>query len=79
MRVKYLIDQLKKYNPDDELIVAYWDHNDVAANLNRDINNNQWLSIVDAATKTIDNLDWWGDIHWVSIETLDAETTNDNA
>jgi hypothetical protein len=25
MKAKYLIEQLKKYNPDDEIIVAYWD------------------------------------------------------
>ena len=79
MRVKYLIDQLKKYNPDDELIVAYWDHNDVAMNLNRDINDGQWAEIAAATTNAIDNLDWWGEIRLVSIETLDNETTNDIA
>jgi hypothetical protein len=37
MKAKYLIEQLKEYNPDDEIIVAYWDRDHVAMNLNRDI------------------------------------------
>jgi len=79
MKVKYLIDQLKEYDPDDEIIVAYWDRDHVAMNLNRNINDAQWAKIVSSTTKTLDNLDWWGDIRWVAIETLDAGTTNDNA
>ena len=79
MKVKYLIDQLKEYDPDDEIIVAYWDRDHVAMNLNRNINDAQWAKIASSTTKTLDNLDWWGDIRWVAIETLDAGTTNDNA
>ena len=79
MRVKYLIEQLKEYDPDDEIIVAYWDRDHVAMNLNRDINDSQWLWIAAATTKAIDNLDWWGDIRWVAIETLDKVAANDNA
>ena len=79
MKVKYLIDQLKEYDLDDDIIVAYWDRDHVAMNLNRDINDAQWAKIASSTTKTLDNLDWWGDIRWVAIETLDAGTTNDNA
>jgi len=79
MKVKYLIDQLKEYDLDDDIIVAYWDRDHVAMNLNRDINDVQWAKIASSTTKTLDNLDWWGDIRWVAIETLDAGTTNDNA
>ena len=78
MKVKYLIDQLKEYDLDDDIIVAYWDRDHVAMNLNRNINDAQWAKIASSTTKTLDNLDWWGDIRWVAIETLDAETTNDN-
>ena len=70
MRVKYLIEQLKECDPDDEIIVAYWDRDHVAMNLNRDINDGQWQDIADATSKAIDNLDWWGDMRWVAIETL---------
>ena len=79
MRVKYLIDQLKEYDPEDHIIVAYWDRDHVAMNLNRDINDGQWLNIVSATTKTIDNLDWWDDISSVAIETLDKVANDDNA
>ena len=70
MRVKYLIEQLKEYDLDDEIIVAYWDRDHVAMNLNRDINDDQWKKIAAATTKALDNLDWWGDISRVVIETL---------
>lgn len=79
MRVKYLIEQLKEYDPDDEIIVAYWDRDHVAMNLNRDINDGQWQDIADATSKAIDNLDWWGDMRWVAIETLDKVAADDNA
>lgn len=79
MRVKYLIDQLKEYDLDDDIIVAYWDRDHVAMNLNRDINDGQWAEIAAATTKALDNLDWWGDIRWVAIETLDKAAANDNA
>jgi hypothetical protein len=71
MRVKYLIEQLKEYDPDDEIIVAYWDRDHVAMNLNRDINDGQWQGIADATSKALDHLDWWGDLRWVAVETLD--------
>jgi len=71
MRVKYLIEQLKEYDPDDEIIVAYWDRDHVAMNLNRDINDGQWQDIADATSKALDCLDWWGDLRWVAVETLD--------
>ena len=70
MRVKYLIEQLKEYDPDDKIIAAYWDRDHVAMNLNRDINDGQWLNIVSSTTKTIDNLDWWDDISSVATEIL---------
>ena len=79
MRVKYLIEQLKEYDPDDEIIAAYWDRDHVAMNLTRDIHDGQWLNIVSATTKTIDNLDWWDDISWVAIEILDKVADDDIA
>ena len=79
MRVKYLIEQLNEYDPDDKIIAAYWDRDHVAMNLNRDINDGQWGEIAAATTKAIDNLDWWGDIRWVAIETLDKVANDANA
>ena len=71
MLVKYLMDQLKQYDPDDELIVDYWDRGHVAMNLEREINDDAWHDICVAANRAMDYLDWWGDIRWVAIETLD--------
>jgi hypothetical protein len=79
MKVKYLIEQLKEYNADDDIIVAYWDRDHVAMNLNRDINDGQWKDIAAATTKALDTLDWWGDIRWVAIETLDKVADDANA
>jgi len=79
MRVKYLIEQLKEYDPDDEIIVAYWDRDHVAMNLNRDINDGQWQDIADATSKALDYLDWWGDLRWVAVETLDKVVADANA
>ena len=73
MRVKYLIEQLKEYDPDDEIIVAYWDRDHVAMNLNRVINDDQWGEIL----LCLDNLDWWDNFRWVVIETLNNKADNE--
>ena len=77
MRVKYLIEQLKEYDPDDELIVAYWDRNHVAMNLDCEINDDQWLKIIKVATGILDNMDWWGDIRCVAKDVLDKVAVDD--
>jgi hypothetical protein len=75
MRVKYLIEQLKEYNPDDEIIAAYWDRDHVAINLNRDINDGQWAEIAAATTKAIDNLDWWATTPPLPLPSMPSTTT----
>lgn len=77
MRVQNLIEQLKKYDPNDEIIVAYWDQNHVAMNLNCEINEDQWLKIIEVATGILDNLDWWGDIECAAVETLQKVVASD--
>lgn len=79
MRVKYLIEQLKEYDPDDEIIVAYWDRDHVAMNLDREINDDQWAQIVVNSDQMICNVDWWGDIRWAAAETLDKVAADDIA
>ena len=54
MKVKYLIKQLKEYNPDDELIVAYWTKAWFSELLECDITDEQWLDIADAGNDVID-------------------------
>jgi hypothetical protein len=46
MKVKELIQQLKKYNNlDDEIIVAYWSYEDVRYN-NEELKQEHWLELV---------------------------------
>jgi hypothetical protein len=56
MKVKDLIEQLKAYTPDTELIVAYWDKETVIDNGSPDwpgeenlsLTDEQWSEVVDA-------------------------------
>ncbi len=79
MRVKYLIEQLKEYDPDDELIVAYWDKNHVSENLNRDIDSEQWVKIVDLCDTVCGCGDWASDVRWAALEILDKVAADDIA
>ena len=47
MRVKDVLRNLKEYDPDDEIIIQWFDKNDVSLNLNKEIPNNQWPTIVE--------------------------------
>jgi hypothetical protein len=46
MRVKELIEQLKYYKPDDEIIVAYWDKSTVEGYAEVTLTDDQWTDIV---------------------------------
>lgn len=56
MRVKYLIEQLKEYDPDDEIIVAYWDKDHIEFNLNGKLTDDQWIDLVGVGDNVIENL-----------------------
>jgi hypothetical protein len=79
MKVKYLIDQLKKYNPDDEIIAAYWDKEWFSELLECDITDDQWLDIADAGNDVIETMDTGDYLQLAAVEILHKETTNDNA
>ena len=79
MRVKYLIEQLKEYDPDDELIVAYWDKNHISDSLDRDIDGKQWAEIVDSCDDVISYSDWADTIRWAAVEILDKVAADDIA
>ncbi len=47
MKVKEVIEQLKKYNDlDDEIISVYWTHNDVCEELDEEVKQEHWLDLV---------------------------------
>jgi len=77
MRVEYLIDQLKKYNPDDEIIVAYWDKEWYDDQCELEITDEQWQDIVGDGDDVIDNMDIGAYLYEAARVILDAETTND--
>ena len=57
MRVKYLIEQLKKYNPDDEIIVAYWDKEWFDDQCDLEIDDEQWQDIVLDGENVVENME----------------------
>ena len=79
MKVKYLIEQLKKYNADDELIVAYWDKEWFDDQCDIEIADDQWQDIVGDGENVIENMEIGGYLYEAARVILDTETTNDNA
>jgi hypothetical protein len=77
MKVKYLIDQLKKYNPDDEIIVAYWDKEWYDDQCELEITDEQWQDIVSDGERVVHNMEIGGYLYESAREILDRETTND--
>ena len=57
MKAKYLIEQLKKYNPDDEIIVAYWDKEWFDDQCDLEINDEQWQDIVLDGENVVENME----------------------
>ena len=60
MRVKYLIEQLKKYDRDDEIIVAYWDQEWFAQQCEVEITDEQWQDIIGDGETVVDNMEIGG-------------------
>ena len=79
MKVKYLIEQLKKYNPDDELIVAYWDKEWFDDQCDIEITDDQWQDIINDGENLVDNNQIGAYLYEAARVILDTETTNDNA
>jgi hypothetical protein len=71
MRVKHLIEQLKKYSPDDEIIVAYWDKAWFTDMTERKISDDQWLDIVGDGDDVIDNIAIGDYLQLAAVEILD--------
>jgi hypothetical protein len=71
MRVKHLIEQLKKYSPDDEIIVAYWDKAWFTDMTEREISDDQWLDIVGDGDDVIDNIAIGDYLQLAAVEILD--------
>ena len=57
MKVKYLIEQLKKYNADDEIIVAYWDKEWFDDQCDIEIADDQWQDIIGDGENVVENME----------------------
>ena len=71
MKVKYLIEQLKKYNADDELIVAYWDKDWFDDQCDIEIADEQWQDIVGDGENVIENMEIGGYLYEAARLVLD--------
>ena len=60
MRVKYLIEQLKKYDRDDEIIVAYWDREWFGQQCEVEITDDQWQDIIGDGENVVENMEIGG-------------------
>ena len=56
MKVKYAIEQLKRLDEDEEIVIAYWSKDWFVDVLGRDITDDQWDDIVGACDDVIDNM-----------------------
>ena len=79
MKVKYLIEQLKKYNADDEIIVAYWDKEWFDDQCDLEITDDKWQDIINAGENVVENMEIGAYLYEAARVILDTETTNDNA
>jgi hypothetical protein len=62
VQVKYVIEQLKDYDPEDEIVVVYWDK-EIIEMITEPLTEEQWLDVVGFADDYMDNLDI--DWNWI--------------
>ena len=79
MKVKYLIDQLKKYNPDDEIIVNWWDKQWFIDLTDKNITDNQWPNIVVSGDEVLDTTQLAEQLLAAALEKLYKYNNRDNA
>lgn len=70
MRVKDVLRNLKEYDPNDEIIIQWWDKDHVSLNINKDISGDQWSKIVKQADNDIANGYLGDEIDAIAYETI---------
>ncbi len=74
MRVDKLMENLSKLEPDQELIVAYWDKSIVAGWQEEEITDDQWVEVVEK----YENGEWyWEELAADCFTDLVREVKND--
>ena len=79
MKIKYLIEQLSQYDPDDEIIVNWWDKNWITAWVDKDITDNQWSNIVVSGDEVLDTIQLGEQLLAAALEQINTYDNRDNA
>jgi hypothetical protein len=79
MRVKYLIDQLKQYDPDDEIIVNWWDKQWFIDWTDKNITDNQWSNMIVSGDEVLDTTQLAEQLLAAALEKLYEYDNRDNA
>jgi hypothetical protein len=59
VQVKYVIEQLKDYDPEEEIVIVYWDKETIEM-VTEPMTEEQWLDVVGFADDALDHteIDW---------------------
>ena len=79
MKVKYLIEQLKEYDPDDEIIVNWWDKQWFIDWTDKNITDNQWSNIVVSGDDVLDTTQLAEQLLAAALKKLYEYDNRDNA
>ena len=79
MKIKYVIKQLSQYDPDDEIIVNWWDKNWMTAWVDKDITDNQWSNIVVSGNEVLDTIHLGEQLLAAALEQINTYDNRDNA
>jgi len=79
MKVKYLIEQLKEYDPDDEIIVNWWDKQWFIDWTDKNITDNQWSNIVVSGDEVLDTTQLAEQLLAAALKKLYEYDNRDNA
>ncbi len=79
MRVKYLIDQLKQYDPDDEIIVNWWDKQWFIDWTDKNITDNQWSNMIVSGDEVLDTTQLAEQLLAAALKKLYEYDNRDNA
>lgn len=79
MQVKHLIEQLKKYNPNETLVVNWWDKQWFTDCTAKNITDDQWENIIMSADGVLDTIELGEQLLAAALKELYQYDNRDNA
>lgn len=79
MQVKHLIEQLKKYNPNETLVVNWWDKQWFTDCTTKNITDDQWENIIMSADGVLDTIELGEQLLAAALKELYQYDNRDNA